>query len=94
MKTITKQIEESLSKLEKVLHGSQQVKKFENSIKDFDRLVEKGVVKKRGNHLLSPADIPIAKHLANTPHNESINPTCEHVLFFEVDSSSKNAQNW
>lgn len=94
MKTIKKQIEESLSEIEKVFHGSQQIKKFENSIKDFDRLVEKGVVKRRGNHLLSPADIPIAKHLANTPHNKSINPTREYLRFFEVDSSSKNAQNW
>lgn len=94
MEPITKQVEESLGRLEKSFHGSPQVRKFENSIKDFDRLVERGVVKRRGNHLLSPADLPIDNHVVNTPHNKSINPTRENVRFSEVDSCPSNARNW
>lgn len=62
--TIDKQIEESIHKLDEKFGESQQVKRFENSVKEFDLLVENGIASKRGNHLLSISDAHLRKRIS------------------------------
>ncbi len=56
MESIEKQFLESVESLKKKFAGNDQVKAFEKTNEQFKELVEKGIVKKRGHNLLSPAD--------------------------------------
>lgn len=56
MESIEKQLMESVETLKKKFAGNEQVKAFEKTNDQFQELVEKGIVKKRGHNLLSPAD--------------------------------------
>lgn len=56
METIERKLVEQVGVLEKRFANSEETKQFLETSKEFDKLVERGVVQKRGNHLLSATD--------------------------------------
>lgn len=56
MSTLIEKIEQSILKKEQTFEGSIQLKEFEESNQEFEELIEKGLIKKRGNNLLSSAE--------------------------------------
>jgi hypothetical protein len=59
METLEKKIIEELKILSGEFRQDEFTKEFEKTKKEFDELVDKGFVKKRGNNLLSPTDAHI-----------------------------------
>lgn len=56
METIVKQVIEETKALSEKFANSKKTEEFEKISKQFEDLVDKGFVQKRGNHLLSPTD--------------------------------------
>lgn len=56
MESIENKLLKQVLPLEKKWTNSEEVKKYQKISQEFDKLVEKGVVQKRGNHLLSATD--------------------------------------
>lgn len=59
MKTVEKQFIEQVESLRRKFAKDVKVNEFEKTSEQFDELVERGVVKKRGYNLLSPTDLHI-----------------------------------
>ena len=59
METLEKKVIEELKCLDKKFKQDNLAIEFEKTKKKFDKLVDKGFVKKRGNNLLSPTDAHI-----------------------------------
>ncbi|TVR77813.1 MAG: hypothetical protein EA412_10060 [Chitinophagaceae bacterium] len=67
MKTkIDKQVEAAIKKSEIKFKGSELIDKYEDALKKFEELVDKGVAKKRGNNLISITDLHLHKSLFNS----------------------------
>ncbi|MDH5398405.1 MAG: hypothetical protein OEX02_09675 [Cyclobacteriaceae bacterium] len=56
MESLEKDLKDCVKELKKKFEDSAQIKAFEKTNSDFETLVKKGVVQKRGNNLLSPAE--------------------------------------
>lgn len=56
METLEKKLIEQVGSLENKFADSDQFKRFQEASKEFDKLVEQGFAKRRGNHLLSATD--------------------------------------
>ncbi len=56
METIENKLLEQVEMLKRKFVDSKRVRQFQETSKEFDKLVEKGFAKKRGNHLLSVTD--------------------------------------
>lgn len=55
-KELTKELEKTIDMLDEKFGKDKFVEKFEKSIIEFEILVEKGLIKKRGNNILSSLD--------------------------------------
>lgn len=56
MEKIENKLIEQIGLLEKKFTNSEETKQFQETSKEFDKLVERGVAQKRGNQLLSATD--------------------------------------
>ena len=56
MESLEKDLKDCIKELEKKFEDSAELKAFEKTNEDFESLVKAGIVKKRGNHLLSTAE--------------------------------------
>lgn len=63
METLENKMQKSIKELEEVFGENTEVKKFENSIKEFELMVERGVAKKRGNHLLPSGEAHLRRNI-------------------------------
>lgn len=59
METIEQKVRESLKNT--VFAGDKEVEEFEKANQKFEELIEKGLIKKRGNNLLSVADAHVKR---------------------------------
>jgi len=55
-KELIKELEKTIDTLDKKFSKDKLVEKFEKSTSEFEILVEKGLIKKRGNNILSILD--------------------------------------
>ncbi len=55
-KELTKELTETINMLDEKFSKDKLAEKFEKSITEFEILVEKGLIKKRGNNILSILD--------------------------------------
>ncbi|MFY0593321.1 hypothetical protein [Roseivirga sp.] len=62
MSETEKSISETIHELNEVFSESNKFKELEQAIKTFEKLVEKGLIKKRGNNLLSQSDLLNQNH--------------------------------
>lgn len=56
MKTVEESLKDCIKNLGRKFEGDSELKAFQETSDLFDSLVEKGIVEKRGNHLLSTAE--------------------------------------
>lgn len=56
METLENKIREQIKQAEKKFANSPQIIEFEKTAIEFDALVSEGIIKRRGNHLLSTSD--------------------------------------
>ena len=56
METLEEKVLNELKNLDKKFSKDEFANEFEKSKKEFTELVEKGIIKRRGNNLLSPTD--------------------------------------
>lgn len=56
MKSIVEEVKEKLENAKPAFEGSSLIEKYEKAIQEFEDLVTSGMVKKRGNQLMSPVD--------------------------------------
>ncbi len=65
-KELTKELEKTIDMLDNKFSKDKLVEKFEESTSEFEILVEKGLIKKRGNNILSILDINTTNISFNT----------------------------
>ncbi len=56
METLEVKVQESIKQFSEKFEGCVKLQEFEKTSREFDLLVEKGIIKKRGNNLLSISD--------------------------------------
>jgi hypothetical protein len=56
MKTLEAKMQESIKQFSEKFEECVKLKEFENTSRQFNLLVEKGVIERRGNNLLSISD--------------------------------------
>lgn len=91
---INLKVEKSIENLSKKLANCSQVKQFESSVEEFEKLIKQGVASKRGHNLLSMADAHLIKRDTNTVHKKSIKPTRKHAYFLDLNSVNYKTRNW
>lgn len=65
--TIEKDLKKTLNKAKKAFEKDELLSKYEEAAKKFDELVEKGIVKRRGNNLISITE----RHLYTSVFNST-----------------------
>ena len=65
MTTTQKKVIDTLNKESEQLKGDKILDQFIEANKEFDELVNKGLVKKRGNQLMSISDSHFNRHVFN-----------------------------
>lgn len=89
---IDTKLETTIKSLERHFEKLPQTKKFEDSIEEFEKLVAQGLVKKRGNNLISSADKHLQRHTINVAHHNEQNKVYKKTHFFNVSHSSKSGE--
>lgn len=56
METLERKIQESIKQVEEIFGESEKIAEFEKTSKEFEELVKKGIIVRRGNRLLSASD--------------------------------------
>lgn len=71
--TIEKKVQEAVDISRTEFEGNSMLGKYEDALKKFKELVENGVIKRRGNNLISITDLHLHRSLFNSSENENFN---------------------
>ncbi len=85
--TLDTKVKKTIKRFEECSEDRSQTKQFEDSVEEFEDLVAQGLVKKRGNNLISSADRHLQRHTINVAHNNEQNKVHERTHFFNVSPS-------
>ncbi len=76
-KTLDKQVKETITEQSSKFDETQETKDFEKAIEEFERMVESGLVKKRGYTLMTIDDAHLHRATFNTKNNPDIITECK-----------------
>jgi hypothetical protein len=96
--TLANKLMQTISENEATFENDEMTLLFENAIKDFDILVEKGFAKKRENNLLSITDMHLHRITLDTIQSKIVQPNINMSgltnVHFENKTNFNNSINF